>query len=121
MGTTEGDWLTLENAPFPNESFSHAWLAAALTYGVGDVVTTIAIVYFVPLYTEANPVVRAAIQAFGGGGFLAVKLLVFYVCLGISVSWGRTDEDPLLFYGPPLVLTVVGLVTTAFNLHLLLG
>lgn len=121
MGTSEGDWLTLQGTPFPTESFSRAWLAAALTYGVGDVVTTIAIVYFVPRYTEANPIVRAAIQAFGGGGFLAVKLLVFYVCIGISLSWGRADEDPLLFYGPPLALAVVGLVTTLFNLNLLLG
>ncbi|MFB6074707.1 MAG: hypothetical protein ABEJ89_06815 [Haloarculaceae archaeon] len=121
MATSEATWLTLDGTPFEVESFSRAWLLAAATYGVGDVVTTIAIVYFTPLYTEANPVIRSAIQAFGGGGFLAMKLLVFYACFAVSLAWGTRDEDPLLFYGPPVALTVAGVVVTALNLGLLFG
>ena len=115
------DWLTLEGSPFSVSGFSRVWLLASGTYGVGDVVTTIAIVYFTPGFTEANPAVRLAIETFGGGGFLALKLLVFYCCIGISLWGGVRDDDPLLFYGPPVVLTAFGVVVTAMNLGLLFG
>lgn len=121
MAATEVDWLSLEGSRFTRNSFSSAWLFAIGSYGVGDVVTTIAIVYFTPVFTEANPVVRLAIETFGGGGFLALKLLVFYACIGISIWGGVLDEDPLLFYGPPAVLTLFGVAVTALNLGLLLG
>lgn len=121
MVTAETNWLTLEGSAYSPDSFSSAWLAALATYGVGDVVTTIAIVYFTPVFTEANPAVRLAIETFGGGGFLALKLLVFYACIGISVWGGVLDEDPVLFYGPPAVLTAFGVAVTWFNLGLLLG
>jgi len=120
MSTADVNWFTFENAPFSRESFATVWLLALATYGVGDVVTTIAMVYFVPATTEANPVVRTAITTFGGGGFLALKLLVFYACIGVSLRAGLLDRDKLLFYGPPLVLAAVGAVTTAFNLALML-
>lgn len=119
MATAESDWLTFEGVSFSAEAFSAAWLFALAAYGVGDVVTTIALVWFSPFHVEANPVIAAAIGAFGGGGFLAVKLLVFYLCIGISVWYGARDDDSLLFYGPPAVLCVLGLVTTGANLALL--
>ena len=119
MGTADGDWLTLEGSSFSDRSFSTVWAVALATYGVGDVVTTISIVYFVPAFTEANPAIRWAIQSFGGGGFLGLKLLVIYACLGVSIWGGVLDEDPLLFYGPPALLTVMGLAVTGFNLALL--
>ena len=120
MATAEPNWLTFDQTPFDEVSFSRVWLLAAGTYGVGDIVTTIALVYFSPLHTEANPVIRQAIMAFGGGGFLALKLLVIYGCIGISLWAGVGDDDRLMFYAPPLLLVVVGLYTTIHNLGILL-
>ncbi|MFC7142566.1 hypothetical protein ACFQMA_22360 [Halosimplex aquaticum] len=119
MATADADWLTLDRTPFDEVSFSRVWLLALATYGVGDIVTTIALVYFSPLTTEANPVIRQAIMAFGGGGFLALKLLVIYACIGISLWAGVGDDDRLMFYAPPLLLTAVGTYTTVHNLGIL--
>lgn len=110
-------WLTFDRVSFDEQSFVHVWLLALATYGVGDVVTTIGLVYFSPVHVEANPVIAEAIALFGGGGFLALKLLVFYFCLGISLS-ALADEDRLVFYGPPLALTVLGIAATAHNVLL---
>lgn len=119
MTARRPDWYTFEDGAFSEASFVHVWLVASATYGVGDVVTTIALVWFSPVHTEANPVIVLAIAAFGGGGYLAVKLLVFFACLGISLWAGVADGDPLFFYGPPLGLAVVGAVITGYNLWLL--
>jgi hypothetical protein len=117
---SNADWYTFEGSAFSEASFVRAWLVASATYGVGDVVTTIALVWFLPAYTEANPLIVLAIETFGGGGYLAVKLLVFFGCLGISFWAGFADEDRLFFYGPPALLAVVGAVSTGYNLWLLL-
>ncbi|MFB6188829.1 MAG: hypothetical protein ABEI57_03000 [Halapricum sp.] len=119
MAAAEADWLTLAQPEFDVESFSIVWLLAVATYGVGDVVTTIAIVWFLPLYAEANPLIHFAVSLFGGGGFLAVKLLVFYGVLAISLWAGFQGRDKLMFYGPPIVLALVGLFTTVHNLALM--
>jgi hypothetical protein len=119
MSSVPVDWLTLDGSPFGVDGFSSMWFLAAATYGVGDIVTTIAIVYFSPTLTEANPAIRWAIINFGGGGFLGLKLLVLYACIGISLWGGVLDEDPLLFYGPPALLTVIGVLITGMNLSLL--
>lgn len=119
MAATDVDWGTFEGVSFSRDVFTDVWLLALATYGVGDVVTTIALVWFSPLHVEANPLISASIAAFGGGGFLALKLLAFYACLGIAVWGGVLHDDPLLFYVPPVVLTIVGAVATAINLHLL--
>lgn len=121
MEVGEANWYTLEHSPFDVDSLWTVWLVALATYGVGDVVTTIAIIWFLPLYTEANPLVQFAVETFGGGGFLALKLLVFYVVLGISLWAGVPERDRLMFYGPPLLLAVVGLLTTGHNLALMFG
>jgi len=119
MTTADENWFHFENSPFSEVSFSRVWFIAAATYGVGDIVTTIALVWFSELTTEANPFIREAIKAFGGGGFLALKLLVLYACIGISIWAGKGDNDPLMFYGPPVLLSLVGLYTTAHNLNIL--
>lgn len=121
MATVAADWLRFEDTRFTATSFSRAWVAAVATYGVGDVVTTLALVYFSDVHTEANPVVRQSIEAFGGGGFLGLKLLVMYACLGASLWAGLRDDDPWMFYGPPYLLALVGLFTTLHNLALLAG
>jgi hypothetical protein len=120
MATRSVDWTTFEGGSFDREAFSRVWLLALGAYGVGDLVTSIALIWFSPLYVEANPVISEAIALFGGGGFLAIKLLVFYACIGISVWGGVLDDDPLLFYGPPIALTLFGLVMTVHNMALML-
>lgn len=100
-------------------AFSRIWLLALAAYGVGDVVTTIALVWFSPHHVEANPVIGAAIAAFGGGGFLGLKLLAIYACLWISLRYGLVADDPITYYVPPVALFVLGAGTTALNLSLL--
>ncbi|WP_181686289.1 hypothetical protein [Halorhabdus salina] len=119
MATADPEWLHFEGSPFEEDTFRNVWLLALATYGVGDIVTTITIVYFSEIHVEANPIVNASIDAFGGGGFLAMKLLVLYTCLGISIWAGRLENDRLLFYGPPLLLMLVGLLITGTNLMIL--
>jgi len=120
MSTADANWLTLESSAFSEASFTRVWLLALATYGVGDVVTTIALVWFTPNYVEANPVVSMAIAALGGGGFLGLKLVAFYACIGIAIWGGVLDDDPFLFYLPPVVLTLIGTMTTVMNMRLLL-
>ena len=120
MSTSRSDWFTFDGVSFSSKSFVVVWVLALAAYGVGDVVTTIALVWFDPLYVEGNPVISVAIDAFGGGGFLAIKLLVFYTTLAVSLWGGGTDENPVVFYAPPLILVGLGVLTTAFNLRLLL-
>lgn len=94
------------------------WVLAISTYGVGDGVTTAMIVWGTPLYREANPILSAVIGTFGSSGLVGMKLLAIGVCLAISVSGYRTD-DVFTRYLPPIVLTLVGTVTTLLNLSLL--
>lgn len=111
--------LSLEETPFSAEEFSRLWLVAAATYGVGDVVTTIALLR-VPRVSEGNTLVLAAIDAFGQSGLVGMKILVFCLCIGISL-WSAHSEDRFGYYLPPAALAVAGAFTTAFNLRLLLG
>ncbi|GAB3328184.1 hypothetical protein [Haloplanus salinarum] len=115
-----GGALSLEGTPYDLTEFSRLWFVATTTYGVGDVVTTIALVQFSASVSEANAVLRTAIDAFGLWGLVGLKLLAFLVCLGISLA-GARDADPLLYYGPPTTLALVGAFTTAYNVRLLFG
>lgn len=74
--------------------------------------------WFSELTTEANPVIPEATEAFDGGGFPVLELLVFYVCLGSGIWTGNGDNDRLLFHGPPLSHALVGLYTTAHKLDI---
>ncbi|MFB6177676.1 MAG: hypothetical protein ABEI99_11125 [Halobaculum sp.] len=111
--------LSLEETPFSAEEFSRLWLLAAATYGVGDVVTTIALLR-IPHVSEGNTLVLAAVEAFGQSGLVGMKLLVFCLCIGISL-WSAQSGDRFGYYLPPTALAVAGAFTTAFNLRLLLG
>ncbi|WP_423997429.1 hypothetical protein [Halorubrum trapanicum] len=101
----------------PNE-FYWLWIAATATYGVGDVVSTIAFLRYVPTIEEANPVVRFALESFGLSGLVALKIAVYLVMLWISVE-GAREGDGLLYYFPPVLLTATGTYLTASNVRLL--
>ena len=113
------DWYTFEGSKYSGDRFTAVWLVALLTYGVGDIVTTIAIAWFSLAHVEANPLIAEAITLFGGGGYLALKLLAFFLAIGISVWAGVQESDPVLFYGPLAILAVVGLGLTLWNAWLL--
>ena len=101
----------------PNE-FYWLWIAATATYGVGDIVSTVAFLRYVPTIDEANPVVALALDSFGLSGLVLLKIAVYLVMLWISVS-GASDDDALLYYFPPVLLTLVGTYLTASNIRLL--
>ncbi|UIP01283.1 hypothetical protein Hbl1158_11675 [Halobaculum sp. CBA1158] len=107
-------------ASFDPGEFSRLWFLATLTYGVGDIVTTLALIGYSDRIREANALVAAAVNAFGEFGLVGLKLAVFGVCLGISLASARAG-DRLGYYLPPAVLAVVGAFTTALNLRLLVG
>ncbi|MEZ3144275.1 hypothetical protein [Halobaculum sp. MBLA0143] len=112
-------WLSLEETAFDPEEFTRLWFLATLTYGVGDVVTTIAL-FRAPWVREGNGLLLAAMEAFGQAGLVGAKLLVFGLCLAISLRAARAN-DRFGYYFPPAVLAVAGAFTTAFNLRLLIG
>jgi hypothetical protein len=118
MATAETDWFHFGGVALRDAPFVCVWVAALLTYGVGDLLTTVAVVSS-PVHAEANPVVGTVIAAFGGGGVLALKFAAIAACFGLSIWGGLRDDDPFLFYMPPTVLAVVGTATTVLNLGLL--
>ena len=101
----------------PREFYS-LWIAATTTYGVGDIVSTIAFLEYVPAVDEANPVVAGALDAVGLAALVGLKIAVYLVMLWISVH-GAREGDGLLYYFPPVLLTAVGLVLTGSNVWLL--
>lgn len=115
--------LDLRGTPYEDrrEEFYGLWIIATATYGVGDVVTTIALVYYHPLTNEANPVLRWAMSTFGLGGLLAVKLGIFLVFIGVALALSRQGYDPLVYSAPPAILAGLGGYLTVFNLVVMAG
>ncbi len=116
-------WLDLRGTPYEDrqEEFYWLWIIATATYGVGDIVTTIALVYYHPLTTEANPVLRWAMSTFGLAGLLGVKLGIFLVFIGVSLGLARRGYEPLVYYAPPALLAALGGYLTVFNLVIMAG
>lgn len=114
------DRLSLAETPFDEGEFTNLWFLAALGYGVGDTVTTIALMGYSPTVIEGNPVLRWAVAQFGQSGLVGLKLVAFFACLALSIDAAR-DGDRLWYYAPPLVLTVVGTFTTVYNVRLMIG
>jgi len=100
--------------------FYALWLAAALTYGVGDVVSTLYATAAVPGLIEANPVVGALLSSTGLPGFLLLKLIVLLVLISVSVQ-GARQREPFSYYWPPVVATGIGLLLTGWNVRLIAG
>ncbi len=111
--------LTLDGTEFSVREFSQLWWFATATYGVGDVVTSIALIWFSTTVREANPLVRTAAEVFGPSGLVGLKLVTFLVCMGVSLQAANADGNRLLYYGPPFTLTLLGAVVTVHNLRLL--
>ncbi|WP_336035467.1 hypothetical protein [Halobacterium yunchengense] len=115
------DWLTVDDAVTSEREFYLLWGGAALAYGGGDVVTTVALAFYAPGLQEGNPVVATAVDAFGLGGLVAAKLAVFACCLALSVYAMHAWRDRVSYAFPPLLLAAVGAALTALNLRLLVG
>ncbi|KTG08669.1 hypothetical protein AUR64_18560 [Haloprofundus marisrubri] len=111
-------WLTLDGTPVTERRFYWVWFAAATGYGVGDVVTTVAIVAFASGVVEGNPVMASAVETFGLAGLVGLKLAVFGLCLAISQYAARLGE-PLFPYVLPGLLSLVGVGLTGYNIWLL--
>ncbi|SHH61758.1 hypothetical protein [Halobaculum gomorrense] len=112
--------FSLAETPFESGEFSRLWFLATVTYGVGDIVTTLALINYSERVSEANVLVATAVDWFGEFGLVGVKLAVFGACLAISLSSARAG-DRFGYYIPPVVLSVLGAFTTALNLRLLIG
>ena len=97
------------------------WGAATLAYVTGDGVLTMLLTSVVPAVREGNVVVRSVVDWFGTPGLLGFKAAVVLACLAVSVGWGDADDEPGLYYGPPLVLLVTGVFATVYNLVLVFG
>jgi hypothetical protein len=110
----------VSQSKFDDRQFTQLWAITAATYGVGDIVTTVALIWFSESVTELNAAVLFAVDAFGLPGFVALKLVAFAVGIGVCLAGAATD-DWVLYYLPPAALSVVGVFATTFNIRLLIG
>lgn len=118
MPTIDATWPSVAGITAPTEPVLRIWALALATYAVGDGVTTAMLVWVSPVYVEANPVVRAAIDAFGASGLVGVKVIAISTCFAFSL-WGSTDGDQFMFHLPPVTLILAGTAMTLFNASLL--
>lgn len=114
------DAFQLDDTPFEASEFRWLWTIALATYGVGDIVTTVALLYFSKNVNEMNVLVVFVVDAYGQLGLAGLKFATFLVCIAVCV-YGARIGDKLLFYLPPAALAVVGAFATVFNLRLFLG
>lgn len=98
----------------PDGATTKLWLFAVLSYGIGDLVTTI-----VGLSTghlvEASPFVIPLVKRFGLFGMVGLKAGVFGLT---GMLWWFTPYPDSL--GVPLGLSVVGVLITSWNLYLII-
>jgi len=118
-------WTTLDGTMLEGRrvEFYALWAIATLAYGVGDLLTTLALVFRSGRVFEANGLLRFTLGQFGPVGLVAVKLAVFFCCLVLQLYLLRTatDDDGLFLLAPPVVLALVGTFVTVYNVRLLLG
>jgi len=109
-------WATPDGA----REFVDLWLVALATYGVGDIVTTLALRVAPGPVAEANPVVAVALATGGHTGFAAAKFFAFVAAIALSVAAGRRALRAC-YYAPPAVLAVVGAYASTHNVSLVLA
>lgn len=115
------EWVTIDESVGSEQEFYWLWIAATTAYGVGDIVTTIALVSFAPAVQEANPLVNLGLDTLGLPGLVVLKLVVFFILLAISVTAMHVWNDRFLYAFPPLLLAILGTVLTARNIRLLMA
>jgi hypothetical protein len=113
--------LSLATAPTTHREFVWLWIVATTGYGVGDVVTTVALVNYHPAVTEGNPLLARTMETLGLGGLVAAKLVVFGLCFGLSYYAVRVWRDRVMYYFAPVVLLLFGVFFTVYNVRLMLG
>ena len=114
-------WLTLDGSLAENreQEFYWLWIFATLGYGVGDIVTTLALVGHSPFVKEGNVLVKWLFAVWGIPGFVTGKLVVFSISFAVSLYALNAWDDRLLYYFPPLVLTIFGGFITGYNIFLM--
>ena len=115
-GWTSPDWSLAEDRV---QEFYWLWIFATLGYGVGDIVTTLALIDYHPLVQEGNVLVQWLYSEWGMMGFVSGKLIVFSTCFIVSYLALKTWRDRFLYYLPPLVLTIFGGFVTGYNIYLM--
>ncbi len=102
-------WLT-------DRQHTSLWLVAALTFVVGDTVTTaVGLRSGTP---EANPLAASLLEAYGVAGMVAVETGVFGALYGLYFVFDRVsrytvDDEAALF------VAALGLVVTGWNVSVL--
>lgn len=94
------------------------WIVAGITYGIGDLVTTLYALLFVPGLGEGNLLVLSVLQSFGIPGFVGLKIIAFILAIRISMR-GAGSNDRVAFYAPPIAVAAAGAVLTGWNLLLI--
>lgn len=87
------------------------WFLAILTFGVGDVVTTVAFIA-AEMNHEGNPIVASVIESVGLWVLVPWKLAVF----GLFAALYRFSPDSISV-GIPLGLFAFGIVLTVWNIY----
>lgn len=109
-------------APFDRVNraeFYTLWAVALLTYGVGDLASTIVAVSGPREASELNPFVASSLDLFGPSGFIILKGTVFTILLGISLHGAKRD-DHMSYYAPPILAIAVGIFLTVWNVRVIL-
>lgn len=88
------------------------WIGAVLFFGIGDVATT-AVGLSVGAI-EAHPILGHVVEEYVLLAMVPLKAGAFALCYGV---WCLSP--PRLRVGVPLGLTLVGLIVTAWNLHVI--
>lgn len=101
-------------------TFYTLWAFAIATYGVGDFVSTLVALVFVPGLFEGNPIVLAVLQRYGIAGFVGIKVVVFAGALWMGIR-GAHEGDWFEYYAPPVVIGIVGTALTVWNTLLITG
>lgn len=86
------------------------WIVGVALYGVGDTVTTFWGLS-TPGVSEAGPIARPLIDAYGNVALLGIKLVTFAVFYGLWRLLRRPIRSAV-----PLALVVVGALVTVWNL-----
>ena len=91
--------------------FYTLWAMAALTFGVGDLVTTLWGVRYTPGVFEGNPIVATILARFGPAGFVVSKLVALGLLLWFGVQAAH-QNDHRTYYAIPILATVLGVGLT---------